>query len=246
MQIVVGETLLNYTILGNQNKESILILHGWGRSSKDWVDIGVEFSNDYKVILLDLPGFGGSSLPAKSIFDIYDFQKIVSEFINNLHLNKVTLIGHSFGGKIGIVLAAKSNILKKLILINSSGIETKQLNIVILNWLASNLKPLIKILPELVRDKIFSMISSRDYLESGEMKETFKRIVKQDVSNDARKVNCPTLLVWGENDKEVPISSTKILNRLIRKSVLRVVWNSGHDPHLTDSKKLLYLLREYL
>ena len=246
MQVVVANILLNYQILGNKRGRPILILHGWGRTLNEWVPVGKKLSEKYRVILLDLPGFGGSSLPPKKKFDIYSYQKVVKKFIKKLGIKNVTLMGHSFGGKIGIVLTAKSNLVNRLILVNSSGVESKSLMIRVFNSLTSNMKPLIQILPEGMQGKIISAIASQDYLESGKLRESFIQTVNQDVSAEARRINCPTMIVWGENDKEVPVSSAKKLDKLIQRSVLRIIWNSGHNPHLTHPEKFLNLLREYI
>lgn len=246
MQTVVNDTLLNYSVLGSENKNPILILHGWGRSSKEWEMVGKTLSKDYKIILLDLPGFGSSSLPTKKGYNVYDYRNTILEFIQKLKLKNTIIIGHSFGGKIAITISSKLLSLNKLILINSSGIEIKSRKIIFLNWIVGKTKLINKLLPKLIKDYIFQQIASQDYLEAGERKEIFKHIVQQDVTLEAKKIKCQTIIIWGENDKQVPITNAKRLKNLIPNPTLRIVWNSGHDPHLTDFNKLIYLLEEYL
>lgn len=124
MQTVIDNILVSYEILGSKGKNTILILHGWKNSLKNWEEIGKKLSIENKVILLDLPGMGNSSMP-KSAFDTYDYADIINKFIVKLELKKLTLIGHSFGGKIGVIIAAKNPEIKKLILVDISGINNK-------------------------------------------------------------------------------------------------------------------------
>ena len=246
MQVVIDNILLNYQIFGNEKENPVLILHGWGRSTKEWITVGEELSDNHKVILLDLPGFGDSSSPPKEIFDIYDYQKTVNTFAKKLGLKKITLIGHSFGGKIGIVFCANSNLVEKLILINSSGVESKSFKTNIINSLSSALKPIIQKLPDEIQSKIISSLASQDYLNSGKLRESFKLIIKQNITAEAKMINCSTIIIWGEHDKVVSITSAKKLHKLIKKSILRIIWDSGHNPHLTHSEIFLNLLREYI
>jgi len=63
MQAVINDILTEYNILGLKNNEDIIIIHGWGQSSRDWEYVAQTLSDKYRVVVLDLPGFGGSSLP---------------------------------------------------------------------------------------------------------------------------------------------------------------------------------------
>lgn len=246
MQIVIDNILYNYEVDGQKNQKTILILHGWGRSLNEWIHTGRYFSKFYKVIYLDLPGFGDSTIPPNKLFGINEYADSVEKFLKKIKANKVILIGHSFGGKIGITLASKSDIVEKLILINSSGVEDKSIKSRILLDILSRTKPLLSILPQHFQERIIVLIASKDYLQSGKLRESFKYIVNQNVSRQATKIKCPTIIIWGEKDKELPISSGKKLRKLINGSIFRVVWNSGHDPHLSSPANFVNLLSEYL
>jgi len=106
MQIVVNGLLTNYNVFGDEKNKPLLILHGWQNSSADWTLIAKELK-EYKVILLDLPGFGQTAQP-NSDFSIYDYAKFVEDFLDKLEYKKITLLGHSMGARIGIILGAKT------------------------------------------------------------------------------------------------------------------------------------------
>ncbi len=242
MQTVIDSILLNYEILGTKNQNVILILHGWKNSLKNWEGIAKELSQKNQVILLDLPGMGNSSTP-KSAFDTYDYADIVTKFIQKLNLKGITLIGHSFGGKIGVIVASTNSNVNKLVLVDISGIIEKSLARSIKTGIFRTTKIF---LPKSISKKIANKISSEDYKNAGNLLETFKKIVSQDISNEAKKIRIPTLIIWGENDKDVPLSSAKKLQTLIPSSTLRIVWRTGHHPHTEKPEKFLELIYEFV
>ena len=122
MQIAIKDILLNYQVLGEKNEETILVLHGWGRNSQEWLPLSQKLAKHKKIILVDLPGFGNSSTPQRT-FDTFDCANYLKTFLEKIKIKKVTIIGHSFGGKTAIVLAHQLNKkVKKLILITPSGL----------------------------------------------------------------------------------------------------------------------------
>ena len=123
MQTVVDGILTHYEILGH-GKQHLLILHGWKRSLTEWLPVASQLGDQYKVILLDLPGFGQTPRPEKTL-SIYDYAEFVKHFLGKLEIKKTTLLGHSFGGRIGIILGAKTDLLNALILVDSAAIEKK-------------------------------------------------------------------------------------------------------------------------
>lgn len=241
MQVVLRDIIANYQILGENNKNSILILHGWGRNLNDWINIAKTLSAKYKVYLLDLPGHGASSNLPFEPFDTFDHANFVIDFINKLKITRPILLGHSFGGKVSIIVATKTG-LKKLILVDASGIEERNFRTRTQIFVYKRLKFLIKLLPSNIRGRIYSNL----YSEAGSMVTSFKKIVIQDVDKHATKIQVPTLIIWGENDKEVTTYQAKKFHRLIKNSVLRIIWGAGHHPHLEKPEKFMNLLNEYI
>ncbi len=243
MQTVIDGNLINYEIFGAKQKNNILILHGWKNSLKNWENVGKKLSEKNKVVLVDLPGMGNSSIPKIQPFGTYDYAKLINKFIEKLDLKEVTLIGHSFGGKTGIVSASTNTRIKKLVLVDNSGINTKSLT----TRLKTNLYKMIRLfLPKKIAAKFSNILSSEDYRNAGDLLASFKKIVREDVSEDAKKIKVPTLIVWGENDKEVPLTSAKKLKSLISSSTLRIVWRTGHHLHLEKPEKFLEIIYEFI
>ena len=239
MQTIIDGNLINYELIGEKNENTVLILHGWQNSLKNWENVGKRLAKKNKVILVDLPGFGGSSLPKTQPFGTYDYADTVNKLILKLGLKKITLLGHSFGGKIAVIVASRNPAIKKLILVDISGIKTTSLS--------TSLKiSVAKFLKFFLPENFSTIISSDDYKNAGNLLPTFKKIVAEYIEKDAKKLTIPTLIVWGENDQEVPLASAVTLKKLIPNSSLRIVWKAGHHPHLEKPEKFLEILYDFI
>jgi len=221
------------------------MLHGWKRSLNDWSGIAQILSSRYRVFLIDFPGMGNSSLPNKS-FDTYDYAQIISQFIKKLGLKDIVLVGHSFGGKVGIILASRNRAVKKLILVDASGMDEKSIIVKIKAAISKLVKPIIALIPDSLVYIVSERLYSEDYKNAGSLKESFKKIVSQNVEAEAMKINIPTLIIWGDKDKEVTTKAAKMLRSLIKNSTLRIVWNTGHDPFKEKPDKFLRIMEEFV
>jgi pimeloyl-ACP methyl ester carboxylesterase len=245
MQLVVDGILTTYESYNEGAKKTVLILHGWQRSLGEWHGISKKLMSGYRVITLDLPGFGGTPRP-ESTFSIYDYATFVKHFLDKLEIKKVTLLGHSFGGRIGIILAAKTDLLEKLILVDSAAVEKKSTLIkiqVMINKIA--IAPFKLFSPKMV-EKLKTRFGSDDYQTAGTMRDIFVKTVNEDLTPLLSKVTVPTLVVWGENDTIRPISEGIFIKNHIPHAKLRVVWGAGHSPHLEKRNEFVTLIKEYL
>lgn len=245
MQTVIQGILTNYTILGSKNPKTILILHGWGQNLENWKGVAEHLSSKYKVVSLDLPGFGSSTQPI-DVFDIQKYSDFVNEFIDKLSLFRLTLIGHSFGGKISIKIAADNPKIDKLFLISPSGIEDRPFFVKVKAAIPKILKIFLFWLPQSLKEKYIQTLGSSDYKNAGEMRETFKKIVGTRVTTFAERIEIPTIIIWGEKDTELNFKNAKLLKSLITNSTLRILWGVDHSPNISATEKLSELLLEYL
>lgn len=243
MQMVVDGILTNYEVLGKENKDSLVILHGWGRGYRDWVFVAEALSQRYEIILLDLPGFGGSMLPEKVVFGTWEYANFFEHFLEKLEVKQPILLGHSFGGRIGIVLGTRPALLKKLILIDSAGIEEKSL---LTSARIEFFKAAKFVLPQAVAQALSGKIGSKDYRSAGALRNVLKKIVSENLRPYLRKIIVPALIIWGENDEVQEIRQAKIMKREVQNSRLRIVWSAGHNPHLEKPEDLISILREEL
>ena len=203
MQVIVNDLLTNYQVIESKNGLNILFLHGWGDSIEGQRDFLNTLSGIGMVTALDLPGFGSSQMPQRA-WTIFDYAKFVSEFCQKVKLGKIDLIiGHSNGGAIAIKAIA-SEVIKptRAVLIGASGIRasssTRAKALLVATKTGKAISsPLPKSIKNKLRSKVYESVGS-DMLVAEHMKETFKNVVSDDLQEDAKNVNIPVLLIYGE------------------------------------------------
>ncbi len=208
------------TTYSDEGKGNVLLfLHGWGGSAKSFDSIKNLLPG--RKICLDLWGFGGSSPPSEA-WGVADYARAVYFFIRKLNLESVSVVSHSFGGRIAVTLSALyPHCVKRLALLSAAGFRTKNLSVRFRIFVYKAAKSLKK---RGFRVKIPDF-SSSDY-KSTPMKSTFLRVVGEDLSPLAAKITAPTLLVYGKSDKATPPSFCRRYARLIRNSEAFVIRGS--------------------
>ena len=232
----------------------ILILHGWGSKSENWrkvqrhlVDAG------FRVVVPDLPGFGKTPEPSE-VWTISDYSQFVNEFTQKLNINKLTLAGHSFGGRISIDYAVRySQQLEKLILISAAGVirhKKVKTNLFLVTAKAGNAifsMPILRYMKPIIRQVIYKLTGSSDYKKASEkMQKIMKRILEENLRVFLPKVTQPTLILWGGKDIITPVSDAKILNREIKNSYMHIFSNQPHALNLTMPQNLSKYMVDFL
>jgi len=251
-KILIDNLKVNYKI--NGEGFPFLILHGWGGSSNSWSEVQRILSKKgFMVITLDLPGFGKTSSPIIP-WEIKDYNDFLLKFIDNLGLKQMILLGHSFGGRISIRFASLyPERLKYLILCASAGVRLPYTFSQFIIYSFSKfgnflLSPrFLRRFKDWVRNNFYMIIRQRDYRKvKGSMKETFKKIVVDDLTADLQKIKTKTLILWGEKDKSVPIKAAYIIKEKVSDSVLEIIPKASHTPHLEFPEKLSEIILKYL
>lgn len=227
--IIINNQLINYYVSGKNGSHSLLFLHGWRSSGLIWKDIVSKLSiNNFNIYSLDLPGFGNSSLPKKA-FTVQDYANVVAGFIEKLELKNLILIGHSFGGRIALKLSCdKPSLIKKMVLVNSAGLIFQKKR----KWyraLVKVAKPFFKLkFMRKPRELVYKKIGAEDYIATPQLKETFLNVIKEDLKKCLPLIKQQTLIIWGRNDKETPVSFAEVMNKKIKNSKLIVLNDAGH------------------
>jgi len=187
--------------------KNIIFLHGWG-SNKEIMSC-MNIFLDYKMIFIDMPGFGKS--PNELILDTNDYSNILNIFLKEKNFTKDVIIGHSFGGKVATLL--NPNL---LVLLSSSGILTpKPINVKIKIYLFK----IFKIFKILGFTSIYKYFSSGDIKDmSQNMYEGFKKIVNEDFESNFKDFSNKAMIFWGKSDSATPLSSGKKIHSLIKNS----------------------------
>ena len=242
--ILLGNLKINYRIAGDG--PAVLILHGWGASSASWLKVQEILAKaGFKVLVPDFPGFGKSDSPQEP-WSVTDYMRWTNEFTELLRLKKFFLLGHSFGGRVAIRFAVDFPIkLEKLILCSAAGIKM-QPNLK--RRLAGELSNLSKSLPPDIRNKFKdAFLRNTDYFKaSGVMKETMKNVIAKDLEPYLSGIRTQTLIVWGSDDKMVPIRYAHIFRDKIKNSSLEIMPKIGHSPHLQNPEELADIILKFL
>lgn len=241
--------MTNYQLTG-QGK-LIFLLHGWGDSSKGLADLSQALAKNYRVLSVDLPGFGGTQNP-KEVWGLDNYSEFIASCFTKLDLKQpYAVIGHSNGGAVAVrALGLKKLQPKRLVLLAASGIRTKQKSRrLILNIIAKTGNIATIWMPEryrkALRQSLYATAGS-DMLVAPELEETFKKTVRQDVQNDAANLDLPTLIINGTEDKAVPVQDGQQYKRLIKDSKLEIIDGAGHFVHQDEAQKVEGLIQEFL
>jgi pimeloyl-ACP methyl ester carboxylesterase len=249
MQLIVNGLLIAYDQIGSGNK-TILFLHGWADSGKTFEKLTKQFDGKYRIISLDLPGFGGSDAP-KDAWTLDDFAVFVSNFIKKLNIDVHAIVAHSNGGPIAIRGLSESKFkAKKLVLIASAGIRNPgSLKNKTLKVLAKPAKFALRISPkstqQKVKKKLYSAIGS-DYMVVENMKDTFKNIVSADVLHDAKNIEIPVCLIYGENDESTPLTYGRQFEKAFAVGKLSIIKNAGHFVHQEQDNEVSNIIKDFL
>lgn len=248
MNVVVNNLLTHYEVKGSG--EPIVLLHGWGDSLQGLKDLQAELADSFKVISLDLPGFGATEAPSAT-WNLDSYAEHVGAFLTKIDVTPFAILGHSNGGAIAIRGLANGSLKSdKLILLAAAGIRTNQsAKKLLFKVVAKGGKVATAALPKStqlkLRRKLYGAAGS-DLLVVEGMQETFKATVRQDVQADAAKLTLPTLLVFAENDLAVPLADGRRYKELIAGSKLEIIGGAGHFLHLEKPEKVLGLIRNFL
>ncbi|MDE6811112.1 MAG: alpha/beta hydrolase, partial [Muribaculaceae bacterium] len=116
---------LHYADTGKSDGKPIIIMHGYGCNINTVASIAAILEPGMRVINIDLPGHGKSDEPPY-IWGVNDYTVCIERLIEKLELKHVSLLGHSFGGRIGILLSSRNNDINKLVLVDAAGIKPKR------------------------------------------------------------------------------------------------------------------------
>ncbi len=251
MKLIVDGLATEYKDEGKKNAKVMLLLHGWQSTHRTFDKILPNLSKKYRVVRLDLPGFGASELPDKP-WNLDNYISFIADFLEKLKIKSVEIIvGHSMGGRISIKAVGGGQLRpKKLVLIGSHGIrESKRLRNRVY-WLAAKAGkvatlPLPSKYKERLRGKLYKSAGATDYIHAGTMSQTFSNVIKEDVRPEAAMISTPTLLIYGQNDTQTPPHYARIFQKLIDGSKLELIPNSGHHTHEEEPQKVADLILKF-
>lgn len=216
---------VSYEIVNPLAKVDFIVLHGWGSNKNLMKQSFAPFNDDFRHIYIDLPGFGSSTCDMP--LNTSDVANIVALFLQRVNSSKEIILGHSFGGKVALLLKPKL-----LVLVASAGIYVKK---------SFKVRAKIKIFKLL---KIFGLSKFRSFFVADDAKElsenmyqTFKNVVNEDFSDEFSKYEGKALLCWGKDDAATPISSARKIDALLKNSKLEI-YDGDHYFFMKNAKDI--------
>ena len=232
---------INYEFLDINADITIVLLHGWGQNIQMMMPLMERFNKKFNILAIDFPGFGNSDEP-KNSWSIYDYAKCIRDLIVYLKIKKVILLGHSFGGRVAIIYASKYKGEKLVCFASPYCREIKKLplktkfyklvkKIKALSWLEKILK---------------NKIGSEDYKNASPiMRGVLVKTINENLSEYAKKIKCPTLLIWGDLDTAVPIKRAYELEKMIKDSAVIVYQGATHYAYLEKINQISIVLNTF-
>ena len=254
MNISVNGYNINYKESGSGDRTAV-ILQGWGTDLSVYDSVAAAINDGYRVVQFDLPGFGLSDEP-KQAWHVDAYTDFFISFMETLGINKATLIGHSYGGRIIIKLSARENLpfeTEKIVLIDSAGIVPEKTFIQKLKIRqykilkkVFGIKLIYALFPELV-DDWRSRQGSADYKNATPvMRQCLVMAVNEDLRELLSEINRDTLLIWGDKDTATPLSDGKLMEERIPNAGLCVLEGTGHYSFLEKPAQFKSILRAFL
>jgi pimeloyl-ACP methyl ester carboxylesterase len=227
----------------------VVLLHGWEGSLNSLNPLAEELSHKlpFRIINLELPGFGKTDLP-KEIMCTEDYADFITDFLNDQGIAKTILVGHSFGGKTAICFTLNHpDKVDQLILINSSGIKpnnsTKKFFFKTLAAFAPKKLKQSGFLRRLFYKKI---VRENDYLNASNLKASLSKIVEEHFDERLQAIDLRTLIIWSQKDSYVPLWMGELIKSKIRNSKLEVIENETHGLPLKKPELVADIISKFL
>ncbi len=206
----------------------LVFLHGYLASKESFYPQIAYFSQRYRVTALDFPGMGGAE-PLTAPWSVADYADWTESALSALHVENALVVAHSFGGRVAVKLLSRGYPFKAAVLTGCAGIIPKR-------GLGYKIRvKTYKLVKRCAPKYAERRFGSAEYKSlSPVMRESFKKIVNEDLRGDAQNIACPVLFITGARDEETPVSSARIYAAAVKGSSLLVMENCGHFAHLDD------------
>jgi pimeloyl-ACP methyl ester carboxylesterase len=244
---------------------SLILLHGLGASIFTWADVIPVLARDHDVVAVDLPGFGGSDIPADLSSSVYP--GTVLGLMDRLGISRATLVGNSLGGAVAIVLAARHpERVRRLVLIDSAGynFEPSRRPLILRLIGTAPVSAALDALPirrRVVRTALRQVFHDPARVTPERVEEYLAPLARPGTTEAlrsllapqssfglpglVREVRVPTLIVWGRNDRWIPVADADRFAAAIPGARKVVLEECGHVPQEERPAEVVHLLEEF-
>jgi pimeloyl-ACP methyl ester carboxylesterase len=250
----------------------VLLLHGFGASTFTWRHVAPDLAETHRVIAVDLKGFGQSDKPFDERYSVSDQAELLAQLIEDKDLRDLTIVGHSFGGGVALRLALDANArldgrISRLVLLDSIAYQQqipvffRLLDVPLVSQVG------VRMVPPSVQTRVALQIAYHDDskidpeeveiyaapLKTAAGKHAIVQSARQIVPPDIdtlpdrfKTITLPTLILWCDHDRIVPLEIGIKLRRTLPNSTLRLVEGCGHMPQEEQPKATIELLKGFI
>jgi pimeloyl-ACP methyl ester carboxylesterase len=224
--------------------------HGWGHSHQNLLPLAEAMRRSARSILIDLPGFGMSPAPPAA-WSTADYADMAARWLAGRARPRRIWVAHSFGARVGLQLAARHpELVDGLFLIAAAGLPPQRplgarVKLYARRWAFRLARVLTPEGP--ARERLRHRFGSADYRAAGPLRPILVKAVSEDLSEVARGVRCPAVLVYGDQDRETPPELGARFNQLMPQSRLVILRGFDHWTVLTEGRhQIVQRLGEFI
>lgn len=254
------------------NGPPLILIHGFGAHSYTWRYWAPELARDHRIYLADLKGFGSAPKPRDEAYSPLDQAEILLRFLRGRELERVTLVGHSFGGTVALLLALRllekePERLARMVLVAAAGYPQELPRYMRLASLPVVGELMLRLVPsrKLARAALRSSYRDPERITSSQVEayaeplrtpggrhgaiRTARKVLAADPDAWTSRypgIRVPTLLLWGDRDRIVPLETGRRLEQALPRARLAVVEECGHVPQEEKPRESLERVRTFL
>jgi pimeloyl-ACP methyl ester carboxylesterase len=231
---------------------AVVLLHGWGADHTLFAPVAKLLRQQFRVVSLDFPGFGATP-PPPGAWSVHDYAEWVIAVLASLEIRAAHFVGHSFGGRVAISIASRHpGIVHKLVLTASAGIppqRTLGYHLRVRRFKLARRLAASRAVPAPLRRALEAQVAkagSTDYQRAaGTVRESFVRVVNEDLRPYLPGIAAPTLLIWGDQDSDTPIADGRVMEQLIPDAALIVFAGGGHYAYLEQAGRFCHIIETF-
>lgn len=259
---------IHYQEAGDSSAPTMVLIHGFASFSLVWSKVLLPLADaGFRVIAPDLPGYGFSGKPRHLDYTIASQAAMVAGLLNQLGIERIVLVGSSYGGAVAATIALDHpTLVEKLVLVGAVT-NNKPTRYMLMRLFGSPvigdiLSPLLASSRTLLRRRMKKVYDRHSWVLDERRVQarhlplrtrgTHRAIIRtvrgwdaDRISRDAHLISQPSLVMWGENDREVPLRDGERIHQEIPNSRLIVFRECGHIPHEEYPERFTEVVTEF-